>query len=191
MWKLHALDLGTGKLLPSFKPDRTYRMTDCGRIEGVAVYRNVVATTNAKDESFGGAYTLDANTGRVLYKIKNAYSFGAPAFSKKWAFFPSSWRGVAVLDLEANKRHSNKAQYGSSVLETPLAAVNLMILATKDGSIEARSIYSGDKDHPAKQVWQWKPPGKTKFDTAPAAADGFIVVGCDDGYIYGFSYNKE
>ena len=64
-----------------------------------------------------------------------------------------------------------------------------MRAGTKQGKLEARAIWDGDPEKQAKLLWEWQSSSSKKIATAPAAADGFIVVGSDDGHIYGFEYS--
>jgi outer membrane protein assembly factor BamB len=191
MWELHALDLGTGRPLPDFQSSqggggRGYPITGCGRVEGVAVYRGMVATCNSQDEQSGKAYVLDANSGKLLASAGSGYTYGAPAFGGSRMFVPAAWNGVPVLDLATRKFLTGRAQLRDAVLETPLVTGNMMVAATRSGEIKALTLTDGKEQ--AKVLWQWKSPGGERLFTAPAAAGGFILVGSDDGRLYAFSY---
>jgi len=185
MWKLHALDLGTGKPLSGFK---VTRVRDLGRPEGIAVYRGVIGITSGEDEGRGWGFALDADTGRSLASTRLGPTFGAPAFGGRFMFLPAVWRSLALIDLQAGKTGSSRLQCREPMIETPLVAGNVMIAATKRGAVRALNITDGKE--PAKTLWEWKSPGGGKIATAPAAAGGFIVLGSDDGNIYGFAYSK-
>jgi outer membrane protein assembly factor BamB len=189
-WRLHALDLGTGKPLAGFQPSRRYRSTDCGRVEGVAVYRGMVVTVNCQDEAYGRAYALDANTGEVLLRTGsgNGFAFGAPAFDGRWMFVPNAWKGVGICDLQGRRYLGDRHQSPSRTAQTPLVAAELMILATRKGTVEVRDVFGGDAEQPAAPRWRWAAPGGRQFATAPAAAAGLFVLGNDDGHVYAFRH---
>jgi len=214
-WKVHALDLGAGKPLEGFgkrlsrqkqkwlanrRPSWYLNPTRLGRVEGLAVYRNALAVCASGDESYGQSLLLDAASGELLalsgaymYKEimdRNGWAFGAPAFSGRWMFIPYAWKGTGVLDVEARKFLGDKPQHPSPVLNTPLATEDLMVVGTRDGAVEVRTIYSGERDKASKRLWRWESPSRRRIATAPAAAGGVLVLGSDDGHAYAFTYGK-
>ncbi len=186
MWKLHALDLGTGKPLPGFKLSR---VRDLGRPEGIAVHRGVIGVVCGEDEGRGWGFAINAATGRRLASTKLGPAFGAPAFGGRFMFLPAAWKSLALIDLQAAKTGSSRLQLRDPVLQTPLVAGGMMIAATKQGVVRALSLTDGESQ--AKTLWEWKSPSGRKIATAPAAAGGFIVVGSDDGNVYAFSYGEK
>jgi outer membrane protein assembly factor BamB len=215
-WRVHALDLGTGKPLERFgkglsrqrqkwlanrRPGWYLNPTRLGRVEGLAVYRNALAVCASGDESYGQSFLLDAAggdllalSGGYLYKEimdRNGWAFGAPAFSGRWMFIPYAWKGTGVLDVQARKFLGDKPQHPGSILNTPLATKDLVFTGTKQGMVEVRAIWGGDPEAPAKLLWEWNSGSGRKIATAPAAADGVIVVGSDDGHVYAFTYDTK
>ncbi len=211
-WKVLALDLGTGKPLKAFgkdlsrekqkwlakrRPSWYLNETRLGRVEGLAIYRGAVAVCASGDEAYGQSLVLDpvsgdllALSGRYLYKEimdRNGWVMCAPAFSGKWMYIPYAWKGTGVMDLETRKFIGNEHQHPKPALATPLVTKELMLAGTKDGKLQARSIWGGDAKQPSKLLWEWTSPGGKKIATSPAAAGGFVVVGSDDGNLYGFS----
>jgi outer membrane protein assembly factor BamB len=181
LWKLRALDLGTGKPLADFSLSG---VRDLGRPQGMAVYRGVLALTCGEDEGRGWGYVLDAANGKRLASTGLGPTFGAPVFSGRLAFLPAAWKSLAVMDLEAGETVSSRVQCRDPLLQSPLVAGNLMIVAAKTGTLKALSITDGKE--PAKTLWEWKNPAGARFATAPAAAGGHVVVGSDDGHVYAF-----
>jgi outer membrane protein assembly factor BamB len=214
-WKIHALDLGTGKPLEDFgkklSRERQKRFanrnsnwylspTRLGRVEGVAVHRGAVAVCASGDESYGQSLMLDPDSGDLLalsgrYMHKeimdsNGWVFGAPAFSGGKMFIPYAWKPAGVLDLEARECLPAKSGQPGPVLNTPLVAGDVILAATKAGRLEAWSVWNGDAKTPARKLWEGSSPSGKKFATAPAAAGGHVVVGSDDGNVYAFSCTK-
>jgi len=189
-WVLYALDLASGKL--------QWHFLRRGPAAGVAVYRDMVATLPLGRTPFvcpeSGALAMKRVTG---LGVDGAY-FGAPAFSGDWLFsghwwsghgWGHSWGGVGVLNLKEAKSYNPSLQSkGVGCLETPLCTKDLMVLATIKGTVEAYTIFDGKNR--AKKLWEWKTPSGKMFHTAPAAAGGYIVVGNDDGFVYGFRYSQ-
>jgi len=92
-----------------------------------------------------------------------------------------------MINLREEKRSQPWYQSrGSGCLETPLTTRDLMVMATVKGTLEAHSLYDGKSR--SKKLWEWKTPAGKMFHTSPAAAGGHIVVGNDDGFVYGFRY---
>jgi hypothetical protein len=89
------------------------------------------------------------------------------------------------------KKKRRLALFKNPGLNAPLVCGNLMIVATGTGTLEAHRLPDEGSDEPSKQIWEWKSASGAEICTAPAAAGGHIVVGSDDGHIYGFSYNKK
>jgi hypothetical protein len=118
--------------------------------------------------------------------------FGAPAFSGNWMFL-GRWlyfRGMGIVNLREEKSYHPLGQAsGSGCLETPLTTKDIMILATMTGKVEAHSVYDGKT--PSRKLWEWKTSSGKMFHTAPVAAAGHIVVGNDDGFVYGFRYTEK
>jgi hypothetical protein len=129
---------------------------------------------------------------QVRLKSSHHTVYGAPAFSRDWMFL-GSWlwnRGMGMVNLKEEKSYHPRGQAGGSgCVETPLTTKDIMIIATISGTVEAHSIYDGKT--PSRKLWEWKTPSGKMFHTAPVAADGHIVVGNDDGFIYGFRYTEK
>jgi hypothetical protein len=165
-----------------------------GPTRGVAVYRDMVATLYLKGSDGAMAYLCPQNGEPAMKQVGGGWrrraAFGAPAFNGDWLFF-SRWfgGGVGVVNLREERSYSRRFQSGAwGCLEAPLVTRDIMILATIRGTIEAYSIHDG-KTSP-KKLWEWKTPSGKMFHAFPAAAGGSLVVGNDDGCVYGFRYSQ-
>jgi hypothetical protein len=70
-------------------------------------------------------------------------------------------------------------------------AGDLLIAATKAGTLEVYSLPEENSDEVPELAWEWTSPSKAEIQTAPAAGSGFLVLGSDDGNIYGFTYSEK
>jgi len=175
---VHALDLGTGKPRPGFKPYR-----HC-RVEGISVYRGLLAVYFAQK----GVAMLEAETGikRASSQYMTGIVGGPPVFSKDLMFDPVCLRGA---DINTKGSISSKGRgRGHPRLNSPLVAGGLMITATSKGTLGVYRALDAQSKEPLKPLWEWKSESSARIHTAPAAADGFIVIGSDDGNVYAFSY---
>jgi outer membrane protein assembly factor BamB len=180
-WIAYGLNLETGK------PD--WHRLGSGPIRSVAVYRDMfVALRQGRDSSM--SFLCPESGGPAMKQMRAGHryraAFGAPAFSGDWLFYGRWYNGgPGILNLRKEKSHRRTAVTGC--LETPLIAGKTMILATINGTVEAYSL--SEKPTAPRKLWEWKAPSGKMFRTAPVAAGGHIVVGNDDGFIYGFRYN--
>jgi outer membrane protein assembly factor BamB len=183
-WILYALDLDSGTL--------DWHRLLRGPTRGVAVYRDMVAILYLKGSDGAMAYLCPENGQPAMKQVGGGWrcgaAFGAPAFSGDWLFF-GRWvgGGVGAVDLREEKPYGRRFQAaGSGCLEAPLVTRDVMILATIRGTVEAYGIHDGRT--PPTKLWEWKTPSGKMFHTSPAAAGGYVVVGNDDGHVYGFRY---
>ncbi len=193
--KVHALDLGTGKPLAGYTAPSGYG-SKVGLVQGLAVYRGMIVTCRDRP----GCHLIDPNSGKVALKNPrmgigwgNALMPALPAFSGDRAFHPGSLVGgsiVKALSKDGPAKLSRADARKNAVFNAPLVGGDLLIAATSKGTLEARKIPEGKGAKAAAPVWEWKSPSGAEIHTAPAAAAGFIVVGSDDGHVYGFSYSQ-
>jgi len=190
--KIHALDLGTGKPLPGYQAKSGYA-TKVGLVEGLAVYRGVVVTCKAG----GAGQLINPDSGEVLshgFGLGSSRLPALPALSGDRVYHARSLMGVclsAVLSKEPSKKKSPVIWFKNPVLNAPLVCGDLIIVTTSKGTLEAYRQPDEKTEGPASLVWQWKSESGKEIHTAPAAAAGFIVIGSDDGNVYGFSYTKR
>jgi len=194
-----ALDLGTGKPLAEYvQPDKQRAIPSAqrrrlGMVHGMGVYRGILAIGGG----LGIDTLVDAVTGRKLgpatLSSRMRLLAGTPAFGGGKVFTYRDTRGVSLPKVIAGgKRSSGKKRgfgFNSPVLNTPIITQDLIIAATASGTLEVRKLAKEDSGKPGDLEWEWKSPGKAAIWTAPAAADGYIVLGSDDGNAYGFSYS--
>jgi hypothetical protein len=185
------LDLGTGKPMTGFKkngPGRDTKTTRLGSVQGIAVYRGLIATT--RRGGWGSGNVLDAASGKILRQYGTVCRAldSLPAFSGEQIYHPCSAVGTALTDVapKSGSKKKRLVSFRKSALNAPLVSEDLMIIGTEAGSLAAYRL--GDKT--LKPVSEWKSPSGAEIHTAPAAAGGFIVLGSDDGNIYGFAYSK-
>ncbi len=190
-----ALDLGTGKPLAGYQQPGQRVTGRFGLVHGMAVYRGLVATTGA---GLIVDTLVDAVTGKRLGSATSSSRMrlvaGAPAFRGGQVFTYNNALGVRLSDVASGRKVAPTKRRGTgfnhSVLNTPVITRDLIVAATDAGTLEVRQLPGEKSDEPAKLVWEWKSPSGAEIWTAPAAAGGFIVVGSDDGHVYGFSYTK-
>jgi outer membrane protein assembly factor BamB len=181
-WITYALNLETGKL-------DWYQVM--GLSWGAAIYRDVLAMVRMGRSS--STRYIRPETGAPAMKARRAgYAWGAtigtPAFSGDW-MFASGARGTCSVNLRKEKGYKGRQARGASCLETPLVGGDVMIVATLKGAVEAHTLYDGTTA--SKKLWEWKAPSGKMFRTAPVAAAGRIVVGNEDGFVYGFTYGGK
>ena len=141
---------------------------------------------------------LDATTGKILGSVGRG-SACLPylnAFSGDTVYCPRSPQGMKLSDAVSGARTRSKkkgrpAYFKNLVLNAPLVCGNMKVVVTGRGTVEAYQLPEGTNDEPGKLVWEWKSPRGAEISTAPAAGSGFIVVGSDDGHVYGFSYSDK
>ncbi len=196
-FQIHALDLGTGKRLEGFErndPPRGTKSPLLGSVQGMAVYRGLLVTA-----AIGPDRVIDATTGKILglaaASARTRFgTAGVPAFTDGLAFTYRNTLAVRLRDVGAGRRSRSKPRRGAGfnarVLNTPVITPDLIIAATAKGTLEVRRLPDEKINDPAKLVWEWKSPSGAEIWTAPAAAGGFIVLGSDDGCVYGFSYSS-
>jgi outer membrane protein assembly factor BamB len=184
-FEVYVLDLGTGKPLGDFKKNGPVRGTKTpwlGSIQGLAVYRGKLASTKR-----GGAGTLqDAASGEIVGRFGSRCEalFSLPAFDGELVYHPSSSEGIKLSEVAPRGSAKKRPPlFRKSALNAPLVGGGLMIVATEAGTLEAYRP-GGDASKP---VWEWTSASGAEIHTAPAAAGGFVVIGSDDGHVYGFS----
>ncbi len=190
--KVHALDLGTGKPLAGYTQASGYA-TKLDLVEGLAVYRGLVVTCKAK----GGGQPIDPDTGKSLSRSLGLSASAVPslpAFTGDKAYYTGRRRGASLSASLSKARTRPKkrraALFTNPGLNAPLVCGDIMVIATVAGTLEVYRLPEQKSDEPAKRVSEWKSPSGAEIHTAPAAAGGFIVVGSDDGHVYGFSCAK-
>ncbi len=188
-FQIHGLDLGTGKPLAGFAkndPPLGTKTPLLGSTHGLAIYRGKIVTTRRG----GAGNVLDAASGKILGRFGTVCKAQAalPAFSGEQTYHPCSPKGTKLTDVapKSGSKKSRPVFFRKSALNAPLVGGDLMIVGTEVGTLAAYRL----GDETLKPVSEWKSPSGKALHTAPAAAGGFIVVGSDDGYVYGFSYSK-
>jgi len=183
-YAIPGLDLGTGRTLTGYHdgtPPRGKKSPALGIVQGVAVYRGCLIT-------IGKGAVLDAVTGKQLGAVRSPGTGlpSLPAFSGETVYTSLSVQGTGIPDIMSKTRSRKRPQlFRNTVINTPLVCGNIMIVATARGTVEAYQLTDGKSSKP---VWEWKSQSGKEISTAPAAGSGFIVVGSDDGHIYGFNY---
>ncbi len=194
-YAVHALDLGTGKLLAGYdvgKPAPRVKHSDHDLVHGLAVYRGLLVTAKRK----GAGIVLDPTTGKILGQISGRGSElpSLPAFSGDRVYYPTSHSGARLSEAVAKGRSggrvSRETLFKYPALNALLVSGDLMIAANRRGTVEVWRLPEAKSDNSAKRVSEWKSPSGAEIHTSPAAAGGFIVVGSDDGHVYGFSYTQ-
>ncbi len=192
--KVFALDLGTGKPVAGYEIRGSYPKPRVGLAQGLAIYRGVIAATGLQSD---GAL-LDAASGKLLGTsgLYGSATFPClPAFGGGNIYQPASGPGAAKLSAAlAKKRRGGKKKRRPARFKNTarniLVAGDLLVAATRKGTLEVYASPKAGSDEQPKLVWEWKSPSGAEIQTSPAAASGFIVVGSDDGHVYGFSYGK-
>jgi len=191
--KIHALDLGTGKPMAGYKTRSGYG-TKVGLVEGLALYRGLVVTCRAASSG----QLIDPASGKVLCKALGRRSSALPtlpAFSGEMVYCNTSSRGASLQEALSTAKGAKKkrrlALLKKPALNASLVCGNLMVVATGKGTVEAYRLPDEKSEDRAKLVWDWKSPSGAEIHTAPAAAAGFLVMGSDDGNVYGFRYGEE
>lgn len=95
------------------------------------------------------------------------------------------------MEKRPERQELRTKSFKNPLLNAPLVAGSVMIGATQAGTIEVYSLPDKNSEEAAKFVLEWKSPSGAEIHTAPAAGSGFIVIGSDDGHIYGFSYTEK
>jgi outer membrane protein assembly factor BamB len=190
-YSIHGLDLGTGKPLAGYDvntPPSGTKSPKLGLVHGVAVYRGLLVTASHK----GAGSVLDAATGALRGPVpgRGCQLAALPAFGGGKVYHPFSPRGTALSEIPVEKPPKRIRSFPRQVGNGVLIGGDLMVVPTVDGTLEAYSLAAGGGGDAPRAVWSWKNAGGAEIRTAPAAAAGFIVVGCDDGNVYGFSYGK-
>jgi len=188
-----ALDLGTGKPLDGYQQPNAagpVYPSRFDRVQGLSVYRGMLATIQQAYDPL-----VDAATGKKLGRGTHTPSLrtitGTPAFCGGKVFTYRDPLGVRLADVASGKKPTARPKVRlSGVLTTPLIAQDLMIAPTAVGTLVVYRLPDENGDDPAKPAWKWSNPSRAPFSTAPAAAGGFIVVGSDDGHVYGFRYSE-
>jgi hypothetical protein len=196
---VHGLDLGTGKPLDGYEARSGYG-TKVGLVQGITIYRGLIVTCRDRH----GCHLINPVTGRnVLKNARAALGLGTslvpglPSFSGEKVFHPQSPLGIRLSDVLSpskpgtGRKKKRRSTFKHPVFNGTLVAGNLIIAATSAGTLDVRRLPGPESDGPAEPVWEWKSESGAEIHTAPAAADGFIVIGSDDGNIYGFSYTRE
>jgi outer membrane protein assembly factor BamB len=186
-----ALDLGTGKPLAGYSdgtPGRGTKHAKLGLVQGLAVYRGLLVT-----RSHVGGCAIDAATGKILGVAgRPANVSSLPAFSGDRIYGSASPGPARISEIVSGKAAGRRGReaFDHPVADAPLVAGDVLVAATEAGTLEVRRLPGEKSDDPSELVWEWKSPSGAEISTAPAAAAGFIVVGSDDGHVYGFSYGK-
>jgi outer membrane protein assembly factor BamB len=174
-WVIYALNLKTGKLNWHFIR---------GDAAGMAVYRDIVVFLGRR----GGVAFLCPENGQPAIKMmlhgrRDNASFGVPVFSKDM-MYTARWHkgGPATIDLKTGKRGST--WHSTGCVTSPLVGKDVMIVPDITGAVQAWNILQ------KKKVWEWKTKSGKMFHASPVAAAGYIVVGNDDGFVYGFRYSE-
>lgn len=183
--RIYALDLKTGaELWRSFVPIS---------VEALAYYRDRLWVRNVHY-----LVELDPATGKRLRLGDAAWGWGGMAFLKNKLFVTGiqsqyGRSGAVVTDLDeigkeitkfptlegvsrlSAKNFGNYAQLAS--MGTPLVVGELICFATAKGKVV---VTEAD----GKERWIYQLGGTCH--ATPVAADGYLVVGCDDGHVYAF-----
>jgi outer membrane protein assembly factor BamB len=182
---VYALDLKTGKeVWRSFVPIS---------VEALAYYRDRLWVRNVHY-----LVELDPATGKRLRLGDASWGWGGMAFQKNRLFvsgiqseYGTNGATMTDLDQEGNEiekvptlegvrhiRSKGLSDYPKlAAMGTPLVAGNHVCFATVTGR-----VYLAEPD--GKPRWTFD-LGSTCHAT-PVAADGFLLVGCDDGHLYAF-----
>ena len=195
-YAVHGLDLGTGKPLGGYdpgKPRPRVKHSKHNLVHGIAVYRGLVVTAKRS----GAGLMLDPTSGKVLGHIsgRGGELPSLPAFSGNRVYYPTSKDATKLSEIMAKGKSRSKVRrkmlFKYPVLNALLISGDLMIAANGRGTVEVYRLPDATGDGSAKLIWEWKSPTSAAIQTAPAAADGFIVVGSDDGNVYTFSFRKK
>jgi outer membrane protein assembly factor BamB len=182
---VYALDLKTGKeMWRSFVPIS---------VEALAFYRDRLWVRNVHY-----LVELDPATGKRLRLGDASWGWGGMAFQKNKLYqsgIQSEYgtNGATVTDLddpgkeiakvptlEGIRRLPHKGLMGSpqlAAMATPLVAGDYVCFAVTTGK-----VYLTEPD--GKVRWTFELGGSCH--ASPVAADGFLLVGCDDGQLYAF-----
>ena len=180
-----ALDLKTGKL--------QWRSYVPISIEAVALYREKLWVRSPYY-----ALELDPRSGKRLRIGKASYGFGGLAFMKNLMFLSGvkgqyGTSGGTVTDIDDPGRPPKKYPTMENVrllspkglkgyprlasMGAPLALGDMLCFATRKGEV---LLVKPD----GTRLWSFKMGGTCHV--SPVAADGLVVVGCDDGWLYAF-----
>jgi outer membrane protein assembly factor BamB len=192
---VYALDIKTG--------EEQWRSCVPISIESLAFYRDRLWLRSPRQVA-----ELDPQTGKRLRIANAVYGYNGLAFMKN-LLFVSGTGSVCALDLdEPGERLEREIPNLADVsilkgrqllgwprlasMGTPLVLGNVICFATRAGDIivtrpEATSVKERFLRH--EQLWSYKLGGSCHF--SPVAADGLLVVGCDDGFLYGFRERPE
>lgn len=186
---VYALDLRTGK--------EVWRSYVPVAVEALAYYRDRLWVRNLHY-----LVELDPATGKRLRLGDASWGWGGMAFRKN-QLFVSGWQsqygtsGATATDLDQLGKEIAKIPTLEGVLRisskglanapklaamgTPLVAGDYLCFATLSGH-----VYLTEPDGKAR--WTYALGGTCH--ATPVAADGVLVVGCDDGHVYGFREKK-
>jgi outer membrane protein assembly factor BamB len=186
---LYALDLATGK--------EQWRNCIPISIEALAFYRDKLWLRTPRQFA-----EFDPKTGKRLRIADACYGYNGMAFMKHLAVVSGTgFAGYVDLDKtgEKVKNVPNMEDVGTlgggpfggwpslTSMGTPLVLGENVCLATKAGEV---LITKPDFANPQrgvvlhKQLWSAKLGGTCH--ATPVAADGHLIVGCDDGFLYAF-----
>jgi outer membrane protein assembly factor BamB len=183
--RVYALDLKTGKeLWQSYVPVS---------VEALAYYRERLWVRNVHY-----LVELDPVTGKRLRVGDASWGWGGMAFQKNRVFVSGiqsqyGTSGATVTDLDQPGKEIDKAPTLEGVrrirsrplrgyprlaaMGSPLVVGEQVCFATVSGKLCLT-------DPDGKERWAFQPGGTCH--ATPVAADGFLVVGCDDGHLYAF-----
>lgn len=151
------------------------------QFEGTFGYNNSVAACG--DRVFvsvkrGGLYALDSATGEVQWRYSTKYGpFTAPCISQGVVYVAS--RQLHAVCSKSGEEVWASDEYGLMTSAPIVVGDHIYIGGGND-----RAVYAFDR-HTGEKVWEF-PMGDIVFST-PAYADGRLVIGCHDGYVYCFA----
>lgn len=166
--KLYALDEVRGRVIWSFATN--------GPITGTPVIREdrVYAANRS-----GSVYALEAANGRELWAVHGAGSLNeAPAVDEKRLYVGEAEGLLRALDRDTGKVVWQTKLPAAIVASPTVVRADVMYVATRDGKLSALSTDTGDV--------LWTMAQQEPLSTAPAIADGHMVIGGEKGTVYAF-----
>lgn len=173
---VYAINASSGK--------EVWRFATGGIVHADPVVSNDTLFVGSFDGYF---YTLHANTGKLIWKFKTIgdrfFPKGeipkAALVTKDAVYFGSRDYNIYALNKQTGMGLWNMKEQGSWIIATPLEKDGKLFFGTSD----SHAFYSLNNFY---GELQWKSPLPLRSYNSPVAYDSLIIVGCYDGFLYGF-----
>jgi outer membrane protein assembly factor BamB len=166
---IYALDADIGKL-------KWHVGLEAGHpVDTVCIYEDSIFVS----VEYHGMYSLDVQTGKVQWKYKTEYGpFTAPCVSETDGIVYVASGPLHAVSITNGKAIWTSEKYGLATSAPIVVGDYIYIGGGRHRFIHAFNRHTGEK------VWEY-PTGDLVYST-PAYANGRLVIGCHDGYVYCF-----